>query len=155
MKLSAKLCVAVAALTIGQPALACRGVFSHRYVMLETPPLRLPDRAVLLKVSVAKSSLLVARQDGSPNLGRSPVTAKVMAAQDRRLIGRSVIIGPVSWSSCTHWSESERAAYVVGFLVRKQGRLRLIPVQYRSKRYRTPAEDRSKDIQRENYVSSR
>ena len=74
------------------------------------------------------------------------VTARITNSRDRRVLGRRIEIQPKIFSSCGHWSESERAKYVVGFVVRRGGGLGLVPVTYRSKQYRTPAEDRSEGI---------
>ena len=132
----------LAALFAAQPALACRGPFSHRYVLLETPPSRLPAGAVLLRVRVARSALFDGQRYAPSAM------ARITGARDRRLIGQRIHLRPQLFSSCGHWRESERAIHVVGFVSRRGRGLVLTPVVYRSKEYRTPAEDRSEGIER-------
>ena len=123
--------------TLAQPALACRGPFSHRYVILEEPPARLPRGAELLAVTVRSETLV-----GS--FGEvEPVDARITGAKDKRLVGKRVTIRPGIFSSCGRWSESDRANHVVGFLRREGQRLIIVPVVYRSKQYRTFDEDHS------------
>ena len=141
MKLAAIL-VGVAAVVGAQPALACRGPFSHQYVLLETPPRRLPANAVLLQVYIPREALFEGKR-----YARS-ARARITGARDRRLLGKGIEIRPGLFSSCGHWRESERANHVIGFVMRTGRSLALVPVVYRSKQYRTPAEDRSEGIAR-------
>ena len=123
------------------PASACRGVFSHTYILLDDPPSRLPDRAVLLQVSVSGSAKIKLWPDPLP------VRARILSASNKRLIGKTVTIsngGVVS--SCDRWASSPTANYVVGFLTKVHGKQTLAPVIYRSKPYRTEGEDRSEGV---------
>ena len=63
---------ALAFLAFAEPALACRGVFGHRYVFLEVPPKHLPKGAVLLTVSVPYDEL-----DGGSAFGDVPPPVQV------------------------------------------------------------------------------
>jgi hypothetical protein len=141
MKL-ATIVVGAVAIVAAQPALACRGPFSHQYVLLETPPQRLPAGAVLLQVRVAPEAFFKGERYAKS------VTARITHARDLRLIGKSIDIQPEIFSSCGHWRESEQANYVIGFVVRRRDSLMMVPVTYRSKQYRTPAQDNSEGITR-------
>jgi hypothetical protein len=141
MKLTA-IVVGAVAIVAAQPALACRGPFSHQYVLLETPPQRLPAGAVLLQVRVAPDALFKGERYAKS------VTARITHARDQRLIGKRIEIQPEIFSSCGHWRESKQANHVIGFVVRRRASLIVVPVAYRSKQYRTPAQDNSEGITR-------
>lgn len=129
------------ALLAAQPANACRGVFSERYLLLETPPSRLPPGAVLLQVHVPETAF---NSYAAPRGWHT--SAKILDGPERRLHGATVRIEQDGFSSCDRGAETSAAKYVVGFLGERRGELTLLPVLYRSKRYRTEAEDRSDGI---------
>jgi hypothetical protein len=136
---------ALAFLAFAEPALACRGVFGHRYVFLEVPPKHLPKGAVLLTVSVPYDEL-----DGGSALGDvpPPVQVRVIAASNKRLVGRKLTVRPNVFSSCGRWAESYKATHLVGFVERTARGFVLVPVVYRSKEYRTVGEENSVGIDR-------
>ena len=125
-----------------QPSRACRGVFSHRYILLEKPPARLPPTAVLLEVLTPDFQNSDLGPDGFS------VSGQIKSAKNKRLIGRTIKIQQRGYSSCDRWASSINANYVVGFLTKKHGELTILPVAYRSSEYRTEAEDQSERIER-------
>ena len=130
------LLMGVAAILAPAAANACRGVHSHRYAVLQNPPSRLPAGAVLLRVRISEK---LPYGGDALQLG---AMARVLAGPGA---GRTIRLRPEVWTSCSGWFESDRSGYVVGF---REGPDTLIPVEYRSREYRTPDEEWSRGYER-------
>jgi hypothetical protein len=108
---------------------------------LDKPPVRLPAKAVLLRVVTPSFQESDLTPDGFSIAGR------ISSAKDKRLIGRTIKIQQQGYSSCDRWASSANANYLVGFLIKNHGELMILPVAYRSFEYRTKAENRSERIE--------
>ncbi len=121
--------LAAATTLVPAAAEACRGVHSHRYVVMQKPPSRLPTGALLLRVRLAE------KLPYGGDATRLGATARVLAG---RGAGRMIRLQPEMWTSCSAWFEGERTGYVVGF---RDSRGAFVPVEYRAKEYRSPQEE--------------
>lgn len=130
------LLMGVAATLAPTAANACRGVHSHRYIVMQNPPSRLPAGALLLRVRIAE------KLPYGGDAMRLGAMARVLAGPGA---GRNIRLMPEIWTSCTGWFEGERSGYVVGFRDRPDT---LIPVEYRAREYRTPDEEWSHGYER-------
>lgn len=132
--------VTLAACIPAIPAQACRGSFSHSYVVLDHPPSGLPKDAVLLRVRLIKDGRFFdwkRMRDGLP--------ARVLAGGG--LSGKTVRLRSDIWTSCSGLGPDE--GYVVGYLDRSSGGgVAIDTIQYRERQYRTPKEEWSRGIER-------
>ncbi|WP_447726271.1 hypothetical protein [Sphingomonas koreensis] len=117
-------------------ALACRSVHSHRYVVLQHPPSRLPAGAVLLRVRLGEK---LPYGGDAMKLG---AMARILAGPGA---GRMIRLKPGLWTSCTGWFEGDRTGYVVGWRDRPDT---LIPVEYRARGHRSSDEEWSRGYER-------
>jgi hypothetical protein len=125
------------------PAEACRGPHSHRYIFLQEPPAKAPDHSLVLKVKVDEISEAVHMQ---PWLGLEvDVVARVNDLDvDGSHLPKKLLIQPSEFitTSCDHWGIVGSEAIVVGYLDwNPEGKLVLVPIRYRAKEYRTLEED--------------
>lgn len=131
--MKAGLCLAaLVALLMPGLAQACRGIHSHRYVVLRDPPARLPQGSALIKVELI---------DGLP--GRDSVGERKARLLTGRDAGSFIFLRPDYWSDCHRWQEESPTGYVVVYSGAASGPDRLNAVTYRSRQYRTPDEEYS------------
>jgi hypothetical protein len=123
-----------AAALVPGTAQASRSAQFASYIVLQDPPSRLPPGAKLLKVRLL-GDLPYRREDR-----RAGARARLLEGPGK---GRVVRLVPDSWTSCDGWQNGEGPGYAVAFRC-APGRYEVIG--YRSRKWRTPDQDRSAGI---------